>query len=114
MATAQSATRAYAQGQATRGLRAQEADVFHRVNAALRRARHGSELDRIRAFADNALLWTTVAGVAADPENRLPPPLRASLISIGRAVGREMRSDTPDFGFLVRVNDDIAAGLAAA
>ncbi len=111
MATPSLATRAYANTTAHRNLRTQEADVFHRVNAALRRARDGTPLDRVRAFADNDLLWSTVGVVAADPDNRLPQPVRANLISIGQAVRREMQGNTPDLGFLLQVNENVAAGL---
>jgi flagellar biosynthesis regulator FlaF len=38
--------------------------------------------------------------------------LRASLISVGLAVQREMDTDQPDAVFLASVNDNIAAGLS--
>ncbi len=112
MTNSSAATRAYAASRALRGLREQEADVFHRVNAGLRRARDGSSLDRIRAFADNDLLWNTVIGCASDPLNALPDAIRANLVSIGRAVLNDMKRADPDVAFLVRVNEDVAAGLS--
>ena len=43
----------------------------------------------------------------------LPPDLRASIVSVGIAVQREMTRDNPDLDFLISINDNIAAGLAA-
>lgn len=112
MTNSSAATRAYAASRALRGLREQEADVFHRVNAALRLVECGSSLERVRAFADNDLLWGTVIGCASDPLNALPEAIRANLVSIGRTVVREMKRTDPDIAFLVRVNEDVAAGLS--
>ncbi len=103
---------AYAASAAHRSPREQEAEVFQRANAALRQAGSGGELARIRALADNQRLWTTVIGLVRDPDNRLPEALRASIASIGLAVQREMGSASPDFEFLVAINENLAAGLA--
>ncbi len=113
MVSPQRAALAYAQSAAHRNPRQQEADVFHRVNAALRLSRRGSKRDRVRAVADNEQLWITVLGLVRDPANRLPAPLCASIVSIGLAVQQEMRRPSPDFEFLVAINDTIAAGLEA-
>ena len=107
------ATRAYAASAAHRGPREQEADVFRRASAALRRAGGGSDLARVRALADNDRLWTTVIGLVRDPNNALPAPLFASIASIGLAVQREIRAPMPDLAVLAAINDSIAAGLAA-
>jgi flagellar biosynthesis regulator FlaF len=106
------ASRAYATAAGSRNPRAQEADVFRRATAALRQAKGGSDITRVRALADNDRLWGMVTSVLKDPDNKLPPPLRATMISIGRAVQRNMQSASPDFDFLVQVNEDIAAGLS--
>ena len=37
---------------------------------------------------------------------------RADIVSVGLAVEREMDRDSPDFDFLIAVNENIAAGLA--
>ncbi len=88
--------------------------MFRYVNAALRRARDGGTMiARVRALADNDLLWITVIGLASDPSNRLPPETRAGLVSIGLAVQREMQRENPDLEFLLTVNDNVASGLAA-
>lgn len=106
------AARAYAASSAHRSLRAQEADVFRHANAALRRGEAGTSLARARALADNSRLWTAVIDLMRDPENALPQPLRASIVSVGLAVQREMQAPAPDFAFLMSVNDDMAAGLS--
>jgi flagellar protein FlaF len=106
------AARAYAASSAHRSLRVQEAEVFRHANAALRRGVDGSTLIRARALADNARLWTTVIDLMRDPQNALPEKLRASIVSVGLAVQREMQGPAPDLDFLIGVNDDMAAGLA--
>ena len=47
-------------------------------------------IPRVRALADNRRLWLTVADLMRDPENALPLELRASIVSVGLAVQREM------------------------
>jgi flagellar biosynthesis regulator FlaF len=113
MSSPNQAMKAYAASAATRPLREQEADVFRRVNAVLRRGKEDGGLAKLRALADNERLWSTVIMLLRDPENALPAPMRASIVSVGLAVQREMRKPEPDFGFLIEVNDNIAAGLAA-
>ena len=87
--------------------------MFHRANGALRSAQGGSPTDQVRAIADNRRLWLTVVGLVQDPGNQLPNAVRASIVSVGRSVQREMDSPSPDFGFLIAVNENIAAGLSA-
>ena len=111
MATMMSAARAYQASADSRSLRAQEADVFMRANGALRTARGGTEIDRVRALADTRRLWLTVVGVVMAPDNRLPAPLRASIVSVGRSVQREMDAASPDLDFLIAVNENLVAGL---
>jgi flagellar biosynthesis regulator FlaF len=107
------AARAYGAAASHRSAREQEAEVFARATAALRKARDGgTKLSRIRALADNDLLWLTVLGLVRDPDNALPAPLRASIISVGLSVQREMREESPDLDFLIGINENITAGLA--
>ena len=49
-----------------------------------------------------------------DPLNALPQELRASIVSVGLAVQREMDRDAPDFDFLIAINENIAAGLVGS
>jgi flagellar protein FlaF len=107
------AVRAYASAAEHRSVREQEAEIFRFANAALRRARESDKrIVRVRALADNDRLWLTVMGLVSDPENALPDTLRASIISVGLAVQREMQRDSPNFDFLIAVNENIAAGLS--
>ena len=106
------AARAYRASADNRPAREQEAELFGRVTFALRAAQGAGPVQRVRAVADNRLLWTTVMDLLRDPSNQLPTPLRAGLVSIGHTVQREMDGDEPDLGFLVAINEQIAAGLA--
>lgn len=106
------ATRAYQAASAHRGPKEQEADVFRRVTGALRAAGTGTELDQVKALADNTRLWMMVGDLLRDPANGLPEALRASVISVGQAVQREMRQAKPDLAFLIAVNEEITAGLS--
>ena len=114
MQTLTRAARAYEASSAHRSTREQEADVFRRANGALRSARDQGPIPRVRALADNRRLWMTVVDLLRDPANALPTDLRASMVSVGLAVQREMETDAPDFDFLIGVNENIAAGLAGA
>jgi flagellar biosynthesis regulator FlaF len=114
MKTMSHATRAYESASVQRSQRAQEADVFHRAIGALRSARDGTPIDRVRALADNRRLWTSVADLMHDPLSTLPAPLRAQIVSVGLAVQREMDNEEPNFGFLISINENIAAGLTDA
>jgi flagellar biosynthesis regulator FlaF len=108
------AQRAYVAAAGYRSLREQEADVFRRVNGALRAAQEAGPIQRVRALADNRRLWMMLHDVLSDPDNALPRELRASLISVGLAVQREMDGDNPDLEFLISVNENIAAGLGGS
>ena len=60
------------------------------------------------------LLWSTLGILLRDPENALPLPLRASLISVGMVVQRELEKPEPDLPFVIGINEQITAGLMAA
>lgn len=106
------AARAYRAASAHRGPREQEADVFRRVTGALRAAQQGTPMDQVKAIADNTRLWMMVGDLLRDPENALPAALRASIVSVGKALQREMQQPSPDLAFLIAVNEDITAGLS--
>lgn len=107
------AARAYHAAIAHSSLRQQEADVFRHATGGLRAAEARDPIVVARAIADNQRLWHVVMDLLRDPTNRLPEALRADLLSVGHAVQREMRSETPDIDFLIAVNEQIVAGLAA-
>ncbi len=114
MSQSGSAMKAYATAAAARDPREQEAEVFLYANGVLRRARAGNALARCRALSDNKRLWAAVIDLLQDPDNALPAPLRAAIISVGLAVQREMQRSEPNFEFLIAVNENIAAGLVRA
>jgi flagellar protein FlaF len=106
------ATRAYAASAAHRSVRDQESDVFRRTNRVLRRARQQGGVAMVKALADDQRLWMATIDLLYDPDNALPADLRASLISVGHVVLRELRADQPDLEFLLAINENIAAGLS--
>ncbi|HTW71016.1 MAG TPA: flagellar biosynthesis regulator FlaF [Acetobacteraceae bacterium] len=108
------AMRAYEAAATHRSQREQEADVFRRAIGALKAARDGNAIQRVRALADNRRLWMAVHDLMRDPDNGLPSELRASIISVGITVQREMDRDQPDFGFLIAVNENFATGLSGS
>ena len=112
MLNANHAIQAYKAASRYRSQRDQEADVFNHVIAALKGAKDASPVRQVRALADNRRLWMTVSDLLRDPSNALPDPLKASILSVGVTVQREMDQDVPDFDFLISINENIAAGLA--
>ena len=112
MSSAIRAAAAYQASSNHRDLRDQEADVFRRTVGALRSARSSDPIAQVRALADNRRLWVAVVDLVRDPQNALPPPLRASIVSVGLAVQREMDAPSPDFDFLISINENMADGLS--
>lgn len=108
------ALRAYQAAAGRRGLRDQEADVFRLVTGRLRAARDADAPARARALADAGRLWVTLMDLLRDPGNPLPAPLRASVLSVGHAVRREIDRPEPDLDFLIAINEGVADGLAGA
>jgi flagellar protein FlaF len=67
------------------------------------------------ALRDNQALWIALRDDLAQPANALPPPLRASLISIALWVERqttEVLGGAAGVGVLAAVNNNIIAGLS--
>lgn len=112
MQTLSQAARAYQTAATHRSHRVQEAEVFLRASGALKAAREPGSIHRVQAIADNRRLWMTVTDLMRDPLNLLPQELRASIVSVGLAVQREMDQEAPDFDFLISINENIAAGLS--
>ncbi|MDI3307776.1 MAG: flagellar biosynthesis regulator FlaF [Acetobacteraceae bacterium] len=88
-----------------------EAEVFARATRAIRSAEAGTEMDRIRAIADNRRLWNAVYGAVLDPANALPAALRAQIASVALAVIRECEAAEPDLAFIAGTNELFAGGL---
>ena len=111
MQTTSRAAKAYEAASVHRSQREQEADVFRRAVGALRSARGAGPIPRVRALADNRRLWMAVSDLMRDPDNALPSQLKGTILSVGMTVQREMDLESPDFDFLISVNEDFAAGL---
>ena len=112
MQNARHAIQAYKAASRYRSQREQEADVFHHAIAALKGAKGAAQIKQVRALADNRRLWLTVSNLLRDPSNALPDALKASILSVGLTVQREMEREQPDFDFLININENLAAGLA--
>jgi flagellar protein FlaF len=112
MQNASRAIQAYKTASRYRSQREQEADVFHHAIAGLKGAKEAGSIQQVRALADNRRLWMMVSDLLRDPGNALPESLRISILSVGLTVQREMDNDSPDFDFLISINENLAAGLA--
>jgi len=112
MQTLTRAAHAYQAATTHRSQREQEADVFRHAIGGLMTARGGGPIARLRALADNRRLWLTVTDLMHEPDSRLPVALRASIVSVGLAVQREMDREHPNFDFLIEINKTIAEGLS--
>jgi len=89
-----------------------EADVFRQALSALNEARNASSIQQILALSDNRRLWMAINDRLRNPNNGLPEPLKASILSVGLAFQKEMDQEFPNFEFLIFVNENIAAGLS--
>jgi flagellar protein FlaF len=87
--------------------------VFRRATGALKAARGSGPIMQSSALSDNRRLWLAVNDLMRDPLNALPQDLRASIVSVGMVVQREMDRAMPDFDFLIAINENIAAGLSS-
>jgi flagellar biosynthesis regulator FlaF len=112
MLNANHAIQAYKTASRYRSHRDQEVDVFRQATAALQSAINAGPIQQIRALADNRRLWMMVSDLLRDPDNALPDPLKASILSVGLTVLKEMDQEVPDLDFLISINQSITAGLA--
>jgi flagellar biosynthesis regulator FlaF len=106
------ARQAYEAAVRFRSQRDQEADVFRHATLALKAARDAGALARIRALADNRRLWITVGDVVRDSENALPEDTKAGIVSMALTVHRELDQESPDFDFLIGINENMTAALS--
>ena len=98
--------------------RSVEYRLFGQVTRALMDAEKADEGDlqtRMDALDWNRRMWSVLATDCANPENSLPAPLRAQLISLSLWVSRHtsaiMRREE-EFGPLIDVNRIIMQGLS--
>ena len=113
---AQAAVSAYRKTtSATLSPKLQEREIVARVTHRLKLAQQKNDpVETARAVSDNQVLWTVLMADLQNPLNSLPPALKASIVSIGMAVMREMDrmgKGTLDYDFLITVNQNIMDGL---
>lgn len=93
--------------------------LFGQVTRALMGAADAGEHDhgaRMRALDWNRRLWSALATDCADPQNGLPAPVRAQIISLSLWVGKHtslVMRKREDIGALIDVNRIIMQGLSA-
>lgn len=104
--------------QASESARQTEYRLFAEVTRALMKAAEADPSDlqeRIRALDWNRRMWGVLASDCARPENRLPEPLRARIISLSLWVSRHssavMRREET-FDQLIEVNRIVMQGLS--
>ncbi len=92
--------------------------LFGQVTRALAHAASVDPSDlatRIDALDWNRRLWSTLAGDCATPDNALPQPVRAQIISLSLFVNRHssavMRGED-DFDTLIELNRMMMQGLS--
>ncbi len=69
-----------------------------------------------KALRFNHLLWTIIQADLTDPENQLPPEIKANVMSLSIFVDKQttkaLRSSLPtDLDVLININRNLAAGL---
>lgn len=69
-----------------------------------------------QALRFNHLLWTIIQADISEPENTLPPELKANIMSLSIFVDKQttkaLRSSNPDdLNVLININRNLAAGL---
>jgi flagellar biosynthesis activator protein FlaF len=97
--------------------RAREREAFDHVISLLRRAREKGNSSRecVDALLFLRRLWTMFLNDLTNPENGLPPELRANLISIGLWIMKEADlirlRQSENFDGLIEMNSILRDGL---
>jgi flagellar protein FlaF len=89
--------------------------AFQTVTTALLRAQSSGGFALSEALNDNRRLWALLADDCAQPDNQLPQPLRAQIISLALWVNRHSREAARNAALvqdLVDVNRAIMEGLS--
>jgi len=100
--------------------RQMEYRLFAQVTLALIEASKTDPKDiaaRVDVLDWNRRMWTALSEDCSNPENRLPPPLRASIISLAIWVGRHTSAvirRQEQIEPLIEINRMIMQGLAPA
>jgi len=93
--------------------REREAKLFERMRGRVLLAMKEEDfsLSRARTLADLHRLWTHVATLVSDDDNKLPQELRARIVSVAMAMLRDLDGETPDLDFQAEVLGNFAEGL---
>lgn len=103
--------------QRTESPRALEYRLFGQVTRALMAASESDPKDfatRIDALGWNRQMWATLASTCAEPDNALPPQVRANIISLSLFVSRHtsaVMKGEEDFETLIELNRMMMQGL---
>ena len=92
--------------------------AFGQVTAGLVRVKEAAPATIVIAEAldANRRLWNVLSADCSTPENQLPPPLRAQIVSLALWVSRyssEVLRDGADLDPLIDVNRTMMEGLSA-
>ena len=95
-----------------------EAMAFTKAAVLLEEAKkHSQNIDEYsKALRFNHLLWTIIQADLTEPDNQLPPEIKANVMSLSIFVDKQttkaMRSsNAPDLDVLININRNLAAGL---
>lgn len=110
---------AYAQQQ-KRNLSSREVEAMAFTKAAIMledaKKKTGDIDEYAKALRFNHLLWTIIQADLTEPENQLPPEIKANVMSLSIFVDKQttkaLRSSVPaDLDVLININRNLAAGL---
>ena len=108
------------QQQQKQNLSPREVEAMAFTKAALMLEDAKQYADNIREYSKalrfNRLLWTINQADLTDPENQLPPEIKANVMSLSIFVDKQttkaLRTSTPtDLDVLININRNLAAGL---
>ncbi len=86
--------------------------VTNRLNATSKTENNHSEI--VSAVHENRMIWTKLATLVADPDNKLPNDLRARLFYLAEFTlhqSRRVLAGNTDIKALVDVNSAVMSGL---
>lgn len=117
MTATQSATAAYARpDMATKTPRDTEYELLRRVTNRLNATRKvdANHSEVVAAVHENRTIWTKLATLVADPDNKLPNDLRAKLFYLAEFTlhqSRKILAGDTNIKALVDVNSAVMSGL---
>lgn len=108
------------QQQQKRNLSPREVEAMAFTKAALMledaKTKTGDIDEYAKALRFNHLLWTIIQADLTEPDNQLPPEIKANVMSLSIFVDKQttkaLRSSAPaDLDVLININRNLAAGL---